>query len=105
MAVYDIKLTDQQFWDCTPQQFDELIERWILREEREDRRSAIVGVTIANANRSSKTKPFKIDDFMVHDLRGINLPKEQSWESQLAMVKALHGKFKQRKDVIQNKKG
>jgi hypothetical protein len=99
MAMYDLHMTEEAFWNCTPALFDEIIERWILQEEREDRRHAMVASVIANANRSAKTKAYKISDFVVHDLRGSNLPKGKTWEEQLAFVKALHGKFTKGKPV------
>lgn len=40
IAVYDLGLTREQFWDLTQSEFHDLCERWRLRGQREDYYSA-----------------------------------------------------------------
>lgn len=53
-------------------------------EERADIRSAIIALTIANVNRTSRQPPLKIKDFMPKFGR----PKPQTWQEMKARFKS-----------------
>ncbi|HXH11150.1 MAG TPA: hypothetical protein VNP04_15485 [Alphaproteobacteria bacterium] len=50
----------------TPRLHQALIHRWVAQEERLDRRAAVIAVTLANIHRGKDSRPFTLEDFMVH---------------------------------------
>jgi hypothetical protein len=87
IASFDLHLSNENFWNLCPIEFDALLERWVLQEERLDRRAALVASILVNINRTKKSKISKLQEFMVHDFRGKST--QQTWEQQLEMLKAL----------------
>jgi len=105
IARFDLNLNDDEFWDLCPIEFDALWKRWILQQEREDRRVALIAVTLVNINRSKKSQPVKIDDFMLHKFKKEE-DTQQPWEKQLQtvrMIQHLFDKEKERKQRQQSK--
>lgn len=92
IATVDLHLTTEQFWNLCPIEFDALLNRWILQEERADRRTSLLATLLVNINKSKKGKSAKLQDFMLHDFRGTQ-PQGQSWQQQLSMLKALQSRF------------
>jgi hypothetical protein len=65
-GVYDLGLTDAQFWAITPRQFHALYERHLDAMERQARNFGLLAVLYGEAHRD-KTKravPFMIEDFV-----------------------------------------
>jgi len=57
-------------------------------EYRADLRAALITSTMANAWRGSKSKAYKIKDFLLN----FEPPKQQSWQEMKSMLKKLVGK-------------
>ena len=92
----ELKLSEEEFWNMTPGQYD-LLARWHLKreeakEERLDYRAALICSVIANVNRDSKkkSKPFQPQDFMP---KKQVVKKRQTPEDMLEVVKALNAAF------------
>lgn len=66
MAVYDFKLSSEDFWELTPPQFAALSRRHDQHEEHRHFGAGIVASTIANCHRDpqSKPEPFTPLDFI-----------------------------------------
>ena len=64
--MYDLGLTDEQFWDLTPRAFSLLWNRHIEAERRVDRRVASLICLYANSHRDRQLhpKPFEVDEFL-----------------------------------------
>lgn len=92
-AVYDLKLTDEAFWNMTPVEFDYIMKRYILEEERFDRRAALIGYLMVSVWGSAKSKKYKIDDFMLHDY-GSKAEKKENWKESLQTLRQQIGKTK-----------
>lgn len=66
IAVYDFRLSDEQFWKLTPAQFWALSRRHDHAVRHGDLHAGIIASTVANCNRDPKRKkePFSPRDFM-----------------------------------------
>ena len=66
MAVYNLKLTTDQFWRLTLKEFNALAEHHKVNERWLNYRSAIIATVIAEVNRDEKKRyaPFEPKDFM-----------------------------------------
>lgn len=82
MAVYDLKMTDEFFWSLTPVEFDCIMKRYILDEERLDRRAALIGYLMMQVWGGKKGKKDKIDNYMLHDYHG-KKEKKENWKESL----------------------
>lgn len=63
MGVYDLGLTDVQFWSLTPAQFTALRKRHDVRRDLADRRSAQICQVLCMTTPGNKKK-WKLKDFM-----------------------------------------
>jgi len=65
-GVYNLRLSDREFWNLTLAQFDALVRRYKDEQRRSDYRSAMICSILAEINRDRKrrTKPFSPEDFM-----------------------------------------
>jgi len=57
-------------------------------EYRDDLRSALIASVMANAWRGSKSKPYKIKDFLLN----FEPPKQQSWQEMKSIIKQIASK-------------
>ena len=66
VAVYELRLTSEQFWRLTPKQFWALLERYREGERRKDARAALVAATMANIFRDpqKRSTPYSVADFL-----------------------------------------
>jgi len=85
-------LSSEEFWTCTPRQFDEL-RAVVMREkeawaERGDFHAGVVAATIANVNRGKDQKAFTPLDFMPGKKKA-QQKKRQTPEEQLAIARAI----------------
>lgn len=64
-GVYDLGLTDAQFWALTPRQYDLLANRFLDAEERASQRFGLLATLYANAHRDREKHPhpFELQDF------------------------------------------
>jgi len=92
---YDLKLSEEEFWELTPAQYDILAKRHFktLRttNEQSDFRAAQICCILANINRDPKKKPtpYKVQDFMPK----YKSVKKQTPEQQFELVKVLNAAF------------
>lgn len=77
---YDLRLTDEEFWELSWDEFSALTERYLKEQESRDYRAALVCWILANAHRDTrkKPKPFEIKDFMPQ-----RRPKKAKTEEQM----------------------
>ena len=73
-GVVDLGLTSAVFWDLTPHEFDLLFDRHLDREDRANRRAALIAVHIANYAGKMRAKPLSIDDIL--QPRNVRQPTE-----------------------------
>lgn len=66
VAVYDFKLSSEDFWELTPPQFAALSRRHDQNQERSLFGAGIIASTIANCHRDpqSRPDPFTPQDFL-----------------------------------------
>ncbi len=66
VAVYDFRLSSEDFWNLTPPQFAALSRRHDQHQEQKHFGAGVVASTIANCHRDpqSRPEPFKPQDFM-----------------------------------------
>jgi len=96
-------LSEEEFWDLTPAQFDLLEKRYIESEKakiqleeakikRSDQQTALICCVLANINRDKKKKPkpFTVDDFMP---KVVGRKKKQTPQQQFEIVKMLNAAF------------
>ena len=84
VGVYDLRLTDGQFWQLTLKEYMKLADRLLADRERQDYRAALVCTVVANAHRDSKQKPYRPQDFMPKKKRS------KTAQEMLEHVKVLH---------------
>ena len=65
-AIYNLRLTEEQFWRLSLNEFMLLVDRHKEQQRRDDWRAALICATLANVNSKKKYQP---KDFM---------PKEKS---------------------------
>lgn len=64
-GVIDLGLTSPAFWDLTPHEFDLLFNRHLDREDRANRRAAMIAVQVINMAGKTRTgKPLTVDDML-----------------------------------------
>jgi len=75
-------------------EFNALLDRHAMAQEREDSRAALICTILANINRG-KRRPFKLEDFMLvkPKYRGHSKPAQSS-KSMLAIVEMMNMAFK-----------
>lgn len=61
---YDLRLSEEEFWDLSWEQLEALIERHSNSVEREDYHAALICAVLANIHRAKSTSVFKPSDFM-----------------------------------------
>jgi tail assembly chaperone len=71
-AVVDLGLAPHTFWDLTPAEFEWLFEKHLAREDREDRRCALIAAYIANF--AGKTRKEGAPALSVDDILGQKTP-------------------------------
>lgn len=93
---YDLRLSDDEFWDLTLDQFNALSEQYIQEQENQDLRTALICSLLANIHRDTKKrhKPYEPKDFMPQ-----RRPKKQKTDDQMkneltALTVALGGEIK-----------
>lgn len=85
VGVYDLGLTDAQFWRLSLREFFYLMKRHNAEQERRDLRAALICSVIANVNRDPKKgKSYQPKDFMPKKRQ------QQTPEQMLQTVKALN---------------
>ena len=82
IARYDLGLTEDEFWNLSIDEFNALLKRHNLKQEREDSRAAMICTVIANIFRG-KGKPYKITDFMP------SKPRQKRNQTPVEMVEML----------------
>ena len=96
-------MSEEEFWDLTPGQFDLLAKRHIEAEKakisleeakikRSDQQAALICTVLANINRNKKKKPkpFTVEDFMP---KVIGEKEKQTPQQQFEIVKMLNAAF------------
>jgi hypothetical protein len=61
---FDLGLTDSEFWDLTPVEFDALTKRHEAYEDMWNRRFALMPYIYASANADPKKTRPKLEDFL-----------------------------------------
>ena len=63
--MVDLGLTPDVYWSLTLRELRAMLDRYLAREERQDRRFAMLAALYANAHRDEQKKsdPFTIEDF------------------------------------------
>ena len=66
MGVYDLHLTDGQFWRLTLREYVKLTDRLLAERRRADQRVALISAVVANGYRdpNKKSQPWQPEDFM-----------------------------------------
>ncbi len=62
--MFDLGLTETQFWESTPRELDALWKRLAAREEREYRNFALLMCQQANLNRGKDAPAIPLDRFL-----------------------------------------
>lgn len=91
MGIYDLHLSDAQFWGLTLVEFNALMERLNLSIERENYRTGLVCALTANIHRDPKSKAFTPQDFMPGKAKPV---RKQTPEDMLNIVKMLDAAYK-----------
>jgi hypothetical protein len=60
---YDLRLTEKEFLDLSPAQYNALNRRHYLHRQAEDYRAGTIAAIIANVNRKPESKAFEPADF------------------------------------------
>jgi len=91
MGRYDLKLSENDFWDLTLKDLVALIDRYKSNEEWLNYRTALISAIVANTARDPKRKPapYTPDDFMPTGRK----PKTQTPEQMFEQVKLLNVMF------------
>jgi len=95
----------------SPKEFNALLSRWNLEQERRDLRSGILAAIVANMFLKKGRRPFKPVDFMAHkgEHSGVvgGEPIKVPWQKQLKIVERLnamlHGRDLRRGVITPNK--
>ena len=95
VGVYDLNLSDEEFWRLTLGEFNALSKRHADGEKRSAHRAASIIAAIYNTiPRKKGKKAFTPNDFLPDSMRIKDKPrKKQTPEEMLAMVKAMHHAF------------
>lgn len=78
-------MSDKEFWNLTPKEFDGLIQRHIASEERENLRSGLIAATILNLFLDKGREPIQPGDFF----KEREEPKAQTWQEQLSVAEMM----------------
>ena len=96
-----MSLSENEFWELTPREFDALAKRYKQCEENEDYRTGVIASTIATFL-SNRKKPYTPQDFMPKK----TMKPKSNWKQLLHLVEgfnvALKGKDtrKSKKNVV-----
>ena len=93
---FDLRLSEEEFWQMSPQEFMALHDRWIVEQELQDSRAALITATIINgigAFGSKRRKQVEPKDLMPDRRGGEKSEKAQSVEAQIALVEMLNEAF------------
>ena len=85
VARYDLRLSDDEFWNMSYDEFQALLQRRNFEIERQDYHAALICSTLANIFRSGKSRAYKVSDFMP------GKPKQKRKQSPKEMVEILKG--------------
>lgn len=85
VARYDLGLTEEEFWDITPAQFDALNERHVLHKKMEDYRAGLIASILCNIHREQGTEATEPADFFTDLPR--SKPRTMSGEEIMAHLK------------------
>lgn len=85
VARYDLGLTEQEFWDLTPAQFDALNERHVLHKQMEDYRAGLIASILCNIHRQEGSEAMEPADFFTDLPR--SKPRAMSGEEIMAHLK------------------
>lgn len=97
-AIGDLGLSEEEFLNLTPGQFQVLSRHYIEKTKREihdaDYRAAMICRTIAEPYRDEKRhgKPFAVEEFMPK--RGEKKKKPKSDTEQVAIIEGIFGKLR-----------
>ena len=108
-AVVDIGLTRAECWDLTPREYDGFFQRFLEREDRANRRAALIAVHIANYAGKMRSKLLSINDILQPRNGGhqqetegdsfVNRLRAENPQTELTMAKAVldgvaYGRYK-----------
>ncbi len=85
VARYDLRLSEDDFWNMSIDEFQALLRHHNLELERQDYHAALICWTLANIFRSDKSRSYKVSDFMP------GKPKQKRKQSTEEMVEILKG--------------
>lgn len=88
---YDLRLSEQEFWNLTLKQFNALLERHRINFEWQNYRPALICAILANIYRDKKSKAFTPQDFMPKTKLK---EKRQTTEEMINIVKLLNKFYK-----------
>lgn len=81
IARYDLHLTDEEFYSLTPRQFDALLKRHELAEQKREYLAAQTTAAIINFSMRAPDKPVSPRDFM------LSLPPERKQKPTKKQIK------------------
>ena len=87
--MYDLGLTDSQLWAMTPRHYDALLQRFLDRQERDNKRFGLLAMLYANVHRKDGQKPFSLDDF-APSRHGLITPPNQMYISNRCRECGIH---------------
>lgn len=93
---YDLRLSEDEFWDLTFDQFNALVERYIQEQENQDLRMAMICSLLANIYRNTKKRqrPYEPKEFMPQRRPKKQKTVEQMKNDLIALNVALGGEIK-----------
>lgn len=91
VARYQLRLSEEDFFDITPLQFTYLTLRYEQEREASDFRAGVIASTTANCHRKKGKKAFKPKDFMPD--YGAPVEKQQGPEQMKMMAMTLNAMY------------
>lgn len=93
VALYDLGLAEETFWRLTPYEFGLLVERHRGDNRWREMMSAMAPWVFAETHRDSKSRPYRLRDFMVSELGRSNksetTKQDALWEKVGGVMNAL----------------
>lgn len=88
IALYDLGLSEKQFWQLTPALLSVLCRRKVKEDRRRLANSALIAATLINLHRPKGKQPVNIADIIGPDIAADS--KEASPEELLTLMKIFH---------------
>lgn len=85
VARYDLGLTEEEFWELTPAQYDALNERHLIHRQMDDYRAGVIASILCNIHKEKGSKPAEPADFFSSLPR--SKPREMSPSEMLSYLK------------------